>query len=155
MAYAHNIPRHEENTTTSDAQLLDAAHRLVDVYLVYLREHETGSDVFDTRELPASKEALLNAFRVVIATESRPGVRKLLVKAGMTLAQFQDDIGPRMSLQPVQTRAKFYDGHRPPQPVQVRRFDEALTRLGEERIRLSRIFQHASDIAENKPVYHA
>lgn len=155
MPYAHDMPGSGKGPRTSDAQLLHAAHHLVDVYLLYLREHDTGSDLFDTRELPASKDALLNAFRVVIATESRPGVRALLTKAGMTLAQFHDDIGVRMSVQPAPMRSELYDGHRSPNPTQIRRFDRALNRLAEERIRLGQIFRHACDIAEKKPVYHA
>ena len=139
----------------SDAQVLHAAHHLVEVYLVYLREHETGSDVFDAQELPASKDALINAFRVVIATESRPGVRTLLMKAGMTLAQFQENIGPRMSVKPAPMRSDLHDGQQQVDPSQLRKFDHALHRLGEERARLVQVFQHASQIAEKKPVHHA
>jgi hypothetical protein len=139
----------------SDAQVLHAANHLVEVYLVYLREHETGSDVFDTQELPASKEALVNAFRVVIATESRPGVRALLMKAGMTLAQFQDNIGPRMSVKPAPAMSDRHHQQRDPEPGQIHKFDRALHRLGEERARLVQVFRHASQIAEKKPVYHA
>ena len=139
----------------SDAQLLQAAHHLVDVYLMYLREHETGSDLYDTCELPASKGSLINAFRVVIATESRSGVRALLVKAGMTLAQFQDNIGPRMSFAPATTTQKPSDGRWRPDPGQIRRLDRALMRHGEDRTRLVRIFGHAADIAEHKPIHDA
>ncbi len=148
-------PYDRDHSFGTDAQLLQAAHHLVDVYLVYLREHETGSDLFDTGELPASKGSLINAFRVVIATESRSGVRALLVKAGMTLAQFQDNIGPRMSVTPVKVKPKLGDGYWRPDPGQIRRFDHALMRLGEDRIRLVRMFRHAADIAEHKPVHHA
>lgn len=138
-----------DHTFGTDAQLLQAAHHLVDVYLVYLREHETGSDLFDTCELPASKGSLINAFRVVIATESRSGVRALLVRAGMTLAQFQENIGPRMSVTPAKTKP---DGRQwRPDPSQIRRFDQALLRHGEDRTRLVRMFRHATDIAEHKP----
>jgi hypothetical protein len=139
----------------TDAQLLQTAHRLVDIYLVYLREHETGSDLFDTRELPVSKGSLINAFRVVIATESRSGVRALLVKAGMTLAQFQENIGPRMSFKPASSNDKARDGRWRPDPGQIRRFDHALMRHGEERTRLVRMFRHAADIAEHKPIHDA
>lgn len=139
----------------SDAQLLQAAHHLVDVYLMYLREHETGSDLFDTSELPASKGSLINAFRVVIATENRTGVRALLVKAGMTLAQFQENIGPRMSFTPAKTTREPGDGRWQPDPGQVRRFDRALMRHGEDRTKLVRMFRHAADIAEHKPVHDA
>lgn len=139
----------------TDAQLLQAAHHLVDIYLAYLREHETGSDIFDTYELPASKGSLINAFRVVIATESRSGVRALLVKAGMTLSQFQENIGPRMSLTPTKMKQTPGDGQKLPDPGQIRRFDRALTRHGEDRTRLVRMFRHAADIAEHKPIHDA
>ncbi len=139
----------------SDAQLLQAAHHLVDVYLMYLREHETGSDLYDTSELPASKGSLINAFRVVIATESRSGVRALLVKAGMTLAQFQDNIGQRMSFSPAKPAQKPSDGRWRPDPGQIRKLDRALMRHGEDRTRLVRIFGLAADIAEHKPIHNA
>ncbi|TNM66028.1 hypothetical protein [Aliirhizobium smilacinae] len=148
-------PQNNDHDHGTDAQLLQAAHHLVDVYLVYLREHETAGDLFDTRELPASKGSLINAFRVVIATESRPGVRALLVKAGMTLAQFQENIGPRMSVRPAHQKEKPSDGHWRPEPSQIRRFDSALMRLGEDRTRLVQMFRHAADIAEHKPYYNA
>ncbi len=146
---------HTFGTDGTDAQLLQAAHHLVDVYLVYLREHETGSDLFDTSELPASKGSLINAFRVVIATENRSGVRALLVKAGMTLAQFQENIGPRMSVRPADVKQKPGDWHRRPEPSQLRRFDHALMRHGEDRTKLVRMFRHAADIAEHKPIHNA
>lgn len=145
---------HTFGTDGTDAQLLQAAHHLVDVYLVYLREHETGSDLFDTSELPASKGSLINAFRVVIATENRSGVRALLVKAGMTLAQFQENIGPRMSVRPADVKQKPGDWRRP-EPSQLRRFDHALMRHGEDRTKLVRMFRHAADIAEHKPIHNA
>jgi hypothetical protein len=147
--------RYESGRHETDAQVLQAAHHLVEVFLLFLREHEMGSDLLDTQELPASKKALVNAFRVVIATESRPGARALLVKAGMTLAQFQDDIGPRMSVTPVDANNHRNDRHWTPEPGQIRRFDRALTRLGEERTQLSQVFQQAIRMAEKKPTHHA
>jgi hypothetical protein len=140
----------------TDAQVLEAAHRLVELYLVYLREHETGNDIFDTRELPNSKEALVNAFRVVIATENRPNVRALLVNAGMTLAQFQDNIGEPLPLRPVPDatgRRQCTNGKL--EAARAQKFDRMLIRLGEERARLGDIFQTALRIAEKKPIHHA
>ncbi|TDK35054.1 hypothetical protein E2F50_12350 [Rhizobium deserti] len=140
----------------SDAQILEAAHRLVELYLVYLREHETGNDIFDTRELPTSKDALVNAFRVVIATENRPNVRALLVKAGMTLAQFQDNIGEPLPVRPVADvngRRQCSNGRIG--TGRIRKFDRVLIQLDEERVRLGDIFQSALRMAENKPVHHA
>jgi hypothetical protein len=140
----------------SDAQILEAAHRLVELYLVYLREHETGNDIFDTRELPTSKEDLVNAFRVVIATENRPNVRALLVKAGMTLAQFQDNIGEPLPVRPVaDLNGRRQSANGRIETARVRKFDRVLIRLGEERVRLGDIFQSALRIAEKKPIHHA
>lgn len=140
----------------TDAQLLQAAHHLVDIFLLYMRQHEMGSDLYDTDELPASKEALVNAFRVVIATENRPGVRALLVKAGMSLAQFQDDVGARMSLRPVAVSSNVHDnGTGRPANGDIRRFDRVLMRHGEDRNRLSQIFRTAVEIAEHTPRHHA
>jgi hypothetical protein len=157
MPYSHSATSassiHDDYRT--DAQVLHAANHLVEIYLVYLRENETGSDMFDAQELPASKAALINAFRVVIATESRPDIRALLTRAGMTLAQFQDNIGPRMSVTPVRDENAPYDRHWRPDPRQIRRFEQALTRLGKERERLTQVFHHASQIAERKPAHHA
>jgi hypothetical protein len=147
--------RYESVRHETDAQVLQAAHHLVEMFLRFLREHQMGSDLLDTQELPASKKALVSAFRVVIATESRPGARMLLVKAGMTLAQFQDDIGPRMSVMPVDANNHHNDRHWMPEPGQIRRFDRALAQLGEERTQLTQIFQQAIRMAEKKPAYHA
>lgn len=137
----------------TDAEVLQAAHRLVEIYLVYLRQHETGNDLFDARELPALKEALVNAFRVVIATESRPKVRALLVKAGMTLAQFQENIGRPMIIRPIlPASARRRDAADRQDVMTLRRFDHALLRLGEERVRLGHVFQSAINIAENRAI---
>ncbi|TWF53417.1 hypothetical protein [Neorhizobium alkalisoli] len=140
----------------TDAELLQSAHQQVEIYLVYLREHETRNDLFDTRELPISKESLVNAFRIVIATENRPNIRALLIKAGMTLAQFQDDIGQPMVIRPVtEPIMNRSDERRKADPARLRRFDLALLKLGEERIRLGRVFQSAQNIAERRPFHHA
>jgi hypothetical protein len=140
----------------TDAELLQSAHGQVEIYLVYLREHETRNDLFDTRELPISKESLINAFRVVIATENRPSVRALLIKAGMTLAQFQDNIGEPMVIRPVTEPVRQRsNSQNKPDPAKARQFDRALLRLGEERMRLGFVFQSAQNIAEKRPFYHA
>jgi hypothetical protein len=157
MPYSNSFTgaRYESGRHETDAQVLHAAHNLVEVFLLFLREHEMGNDLLDTQELPASKKALVNAFRVVIATESRPGARALLVKAGLTLAQFQDGIGARMSVTPVTAGNSQNDRHWTPEPGQIRRFDMALNRLGQERSQLTQIFQQALRMAEKKPTHHA
>lgn len=48
-----------EFSLTSDAETLAAAHRLVDAYLIYMREHDTGGgsgdDLLDADDLPAAR----------------------------------------------------------------------------------------------------
>lgn len=150
----------------TDAQLLQAAHRLVEIYLMHLRQNQTGSDVHDTRELPASKDALVNAFRIVIATEARPNVRSLLLRAGLTLAQFQDDVGMPLTIRPAAKPAHEQDADqrataRPSDSAsscdtgKIRQFDRALLRLSEDRTRLGDVFQEAVRIAEKRPHHHA
>ncbi|KQQ38148.1 hypothetical protein ASG19_03525 [Rhizobium sp. Leaf306] len=138
---------------STDADILEAAHRLVELHLTYLREHETKNDLFDVRDLPASKDSLVNAFRLTLATENRTHMRTLLLKAGMTLAQFQENIGRPMIV-------KSQDGHKPNQvrrsdidAAVARRFNKALVQLGEERARLGRVFQDAMRIAGDKPLH--
>jgi hypothetical protein len=149
-----NIVTHASNPQ-NDAEVLQAAHQLVELYLLFLREQGPGHDLFDTRELPASKEALVNAFRVVIATEHRPNVRALLVKAGMTLAQFQENIGDPLTLKPLPATSRRQAASGRIDIARIRKFDRALLRLGEERVRLSHVFQNAARIAEGKPFHHA
>jgi hypothetical protein len=140
----------------TDAEILEAAHRLVELYLVYLREHDTGNDLFDTRDLPASKAFLVNAFGVVIATENRPGMRAHLVESGLTLAQFQDNIGEPVKVTPIpQINGRRGFRNSRVNIAQMRKFDRALLRVGEERVRLGNMFQNALRIAEKKPVHHA
>jgi hypothetical protein len=137
----------------TDADILEAAHRLVELHLTYLREHETANDLFDVRDLPASKDSLVNAFRLTLATENRSHIRTLLLKAGMTLAQFQENIGRPMIIKPLD-RQKRNQGRRNEFDAAVaRRFDKALVQLGEERVRLGRIFQAAMKIAGDKPLH--
>jgi carbamoylphosphate synthase large subunit len=142
-------------TASNDAGILEAAHRVVETYLVFLREHETDNNVFDTAELPAPKEALVNAFRVVIATENRAHTRSLMIKAGLTLAQFQDNIGSPLLVRPTTPARQQGSGRGRIDIANIRKVDRAILRLGEERVRLAHVFQKAARLAEGKLFYHA
>lgn len=84
----------------SDADVLEAAGKLVDAFLSTIREHTPGNDILDTDLLPGSKVSIENGFRLAIATEPRVHVRRRLVAAGKVLAQFQNAVGSRISLKP-------------------------------------------------------
>lgn len=114
-----------EFTLRNDAETLEAAHRLVEIYLIYLREHETAGGMIDANDLPAAKEAIVNAFRVVIATESRAPVRTMMMDAGMTLARVRET-------------------------MTISRTDPASASLSGERDRLEAIFRHAMTMAESR-----
>ncbi|RWX77059.1 hypothetical protein EPK99_15480 [Neorhizobium lilium] len=138
----------------TDADVLEAAHHLVDIHLIFLREHEIGNSILDSNELPVGKDAFVNAFRVVIATENRPNIRSLLVKAGITLAHFQDNIGDPIILRPApDSEHSAFRGR--VDIARIRTVDRAILNLGEERLRLAQIFQKASRLAEGKKFYHA
>jgi hypothetical protein len=137
----------------TDADILEAAHRLVELHLTYLREHETENDLFDVRDLPASKDSLVNAFRLTLATENRSHIRTLLLKAGMTLAQFQENIGRPMIVKPRDGQKRSQARRSELDAAMARRLNKALIQLGEERVRLGRVFQDAMKIAGDKPVH--
>ena len=140
----------------TDAEVLEGAHRLVELYLAYLREHETGIAIFDTRELPSSKEGIVTAFRVVIATENRAEIRASLVKAGMTLAHFHDNIGEPLTVMPLpEPTRRRHCASAKPTTASMRKYDRLCAQLDEERIRLGDIFQNALRIAQKKPFHHA
>jgi hypothetical protein len=85
----------------AEAQVMEAAQDLVDEFLMFIKETNLGSDIVDEVELPVRKPILIEAFKMVIAAEKRPQVRSLLVKAGVMLAQYRADLGPRIRLTPV------------------------------------------------------
>ncbi|PWE53614.1 hypothetical protein DEM27_24825 [Metarhizobium album] len=84
----------------SDADVLEAAGDLVDAFLATVRDQAPGSDILDTDLLPNTKARIENGIRLAIVTEPREQVRRRLVAAGQVLAQFQDDVGSRISLRP-------------------------------------------------------
>ncbi len=137
----------------TDASVLEAAHRLVDAFLIFLREHETGDSVFDASELPATKDALINAFRVVIATENRVHIRSGMIKTGMMLAQFQENVGAPLLVRPMPDSRRPANARSRVDIATVRKVDRVILKLGEDRIRLAQVFHKASKLAEGK-VFH-
>jgi hypothetical protein len=141
-----------EFTLRNDAETLEAAHRLVDLYLIHLREHDTGGNLFfEAHDLPDTKDAIIGAFRVVIATESRHDVRIMMMKAGMTLAQFQENAVAGHRMDPASSgKTDEVQTKRPTDGSGSRRLDALASKARGERLRLARIFGQAMSMAEGR-----
>ncbi len=79
---------------------LDRAQQFVEEFLFFVKANDVGNDIMDEIELPVSKSLLIDAFSIVIVAERRPDVRNLLIKAGITLAQYRPGLGPRIRMSP-------------------------------------------------------
>lgn len=149
-----NIDNPKRSRKPSDAEVLDKAEALVEKFLVFLRANAIGRDAFDTNALPVAKTTLINAFRLVIATEPRQNYRAQLLKAGMTLAHFQDDVGPRMSLLPVSSSdvasdveiEELMESHRD----YILKFDATFAKVEFNKLALMETFKRSLDIAERR-----
>jgi hypothetical protein len=119
------------------ANKLAAANQLVDRYLHFFKDAEIGSDLIDEIELPYPKRLLVEAFCHVIATEDRTQIRTLLVKAAITLAQYQGNLGERIRLRPVTPNGR---PQRAGTNWQERRLQIALFAAAEDRVRLTETF---------------
>ncbi|WP_087006015.1 hypothetical protein [Rhizobium sullae] len=123
-----------------DTETLKAARDLVDQYLVFAEEAQVGNDIVDEIELPVPRPVLIKSFGLVIAAEHRPQIRTLLVKAGMALAQYCDDLGPRIRLKPATPHG------RPPAARSrefERRLEKKLAAVAAERINLGVFYRRA------------
>lgn len=142
------------NSNHSDADILSEARDLVDQFLLYLKEADIGLDVIDIEDLPFRKPLLINAIRLLIATEVSPLTRQQLRKVGLTLACFQEDIGQRMSMRPVAREKRLPDADVAEIMAQhrhhIQRFDRAFARMTEERRRLDELFQTSLRMAERR-----
>lgn len=119
---------------------LDRAHHLVDEFLVFVRSNDVGSDIIDEIELPVPKPLLVQAFSIVIAAERRPEVKSLLMKAGITLAQYRPGLGPRVRVRPGSSR------WRPERAISkqlANRLEQTLRAVAEERIGLAEVYLRA------------
>ncbi|WP_438750233.1 hypothetical protein [Pararhizobium sp. O133] len=155
MAQAHPFDT-SSNASLSDAEVLDQAEVLVDEFLAFIRREEIWNDILDVNTLPVSKSTLVNAFRLVIATESRPAYRRQLAKAGLMLARFHRDVGPRMSLIPV--RPDETSCHAKPemnvkeQQAYLDRFDAAYSLVGPDLKRLGGMFEASMQMAAKREI---
>ncbi|HTO32796.1 MAG TPA: hypothetical protein VL202_16685 [Pararhizobium sp.] len=153
MAQAHPFDT-SSNASLSDAEVLDQAEVLVDEFLAFIRREEIWNDILDVNILPASKSTLVNAFRLVIATESRPDYRRQLAKAGLMLARFHRDVGPRMSLIPI--RPDDASPHADPemnareQQAYLDRFDAAYSLIGPDLTQLGSLFEASMRLAARR-----
>lgn len=134
------------NEFMSDADVLEAAGDLVDAFLMTIRDQVPGNDILDTDLLPNSKTRIENGFRLAIVTEPREHVRRRLVAAGKVLAQFQDDVGSRISLKP----AINGGGHGLFGALPSRHLERLLASMEMDSIRLRAIFENADEVATRR-----
>lgn len=144
---------HRDRAKLSDAEVLSAAHDLVNQFLELIRREQIGSDILETSLLPVSKASLENAFRLLIATELRAQVRQRLMSAGTALAQFQPDIDMRLSVRPSgrpfdkPVRRPENPGRQSASPSRSRQLELALARMASDIERLRIMFAEAEVIA--------
>jgi hypothetical protein len=124
--------------------VLAKAHDLVATFLVFLRLEKPRNDILDTRSLPASKSSLINAFRLVIATEPRGEIRQALASSGHVLARFQERVGNRISVTPACSIYADTDREAP-----LNALERVLRLVDEDTLRLHDLLGKASGIAEN------
>ncbi len=132
----------------SDSEVLAAAHERVEAFLAFLRSERLGNDVFDIGSLPFSKVSLESSLRLVIATEPRKQVRRRLASAGLTLAQFQPDVGARLSIKPAGPSPASEAAK--PSMRTYGRFETALERMEKDIDRLRQLFIDSEAIAERR-----
>lgn len=146
--------RATNSSKQTDADVLGEARDLVDQFLLYLKHADLGLDVVDIDDLPFRKPLLINAVRLLIATEPSAITRQQMRKVGLTLASFQEDIGQRMSLRPLPAESRMpeqdmqalMEKHRD----QILRFDQAFAAMATERLRLDDLFQLSMRMAERR-----
>jgi len=132
-------------------ETLSVARDLVVRYLAYLRHRPSGSFICDETELPAKREILVHAFRVLIANEMRVRTRRQLVTVGLTLAQFQTGLGDRLTLEAVESETDDGDDdHTDTSNARdaIERIDRALRAVAPDRVRLGRLYRDASQFGE-------
>lgn len=141
--------RHNDNTSTaflSDAEVLEAANDLVEDFLELATHLCVGQDFLDISALLTSKQTLENAFRLEIATSMQSARRRRLIQAGTLLAEFQPDVGRRISLSP----AASPPGQRSEDVMFVTKVEKILTQAQADRQRLSDLFEYADSVARRR-----
>ncbi|MBB3595908.1 hypothetical protein FHX08_006328 [Rhizobium sp. BK529] len=120
-----------------DSASLDRAQECVDEFLLFVKANDIGSDIIDEIELPVPKGFLIGAFSIVIAAERRPDVRNLLIKAGVSLAQYRPGLGPRIRIRPGSPRWR-------PEPSMAKgaalRLERTLDSVAWERVQLAEAY---------------
>jgi hypothetical protein len=144
------LNRDGESSRSIHQDLVDArlaeANQFIDQFLLYVRDNDVGHDLVDEIELPIPKRVLVLAFKIAIAAERRPNNRALLIRAGLTLAQYRPGLGNRITMTPVtphgrsrQTRSDMFE----------QRLQRALMATANERILLGELYERACVEAYN------
>ncbi|WP_137154490.1 hypothetical protein [Rhizobium sp. FKL33] len=130
---------------------LDQARALVIRFLADLRDQPIGHDVLDAAELPATRPAMIEAFRLLIANEPRFRIRDQLKLVGLLLAQYQDGVGARLQVKaaPCPTEPPGSD---PPDNPTIRLIERTLSAVEPDRLALARLFDRAAIQARSGPV---
>ncbi|MBB3544869.1 hypothetical protein [Rhizobium sp. BK399] len=136
--------RHDQTTQSFHQDMVDErvaeANQFIDQFLLFIRDNEIGNDLIDEIELPVAKSMLISAFRISIAAERRPDIRALLIKAGLTLAQYRSGLGNRITMKSVTPHGRL---RQPQSHVFEQRLRRALVAVAAERIQLGDHFQRA------------
>lgn len=137
---------YSDNSRTAeptDAEVLDAAYQIVSSTREFFIADPPGEDIIDDAALPFAKAAIVSAFRLVIATEPRAETRGNLMVQGSLLAQYQHDVGARISVTPVNVPGQeaIYDGWC------QSRLDRLFDRVAVDRRLLRELYGKASRVA--------
>lgn len=142
----HYDARSSDNSRLSDAEILEAATDLVDNLSLLIEELLLGDDILDETLLPASRQTFEAAFRLAIATTGQSGRRRRLIEIGHLLAQFQPDVGSRISLSPASARTRRQEANE----VHCAHIVELLDRAVRDRERLAILFDEADAFARRR-----
>ncbi|MCA0340084.1 MAG: hypothetical protein LCH99_10160 [Proteobacteria bacterium] len=141
--------RYRDSSRTAkptDAEVLDAAYRIVSSIRGFFTTDPPGQDIIDVAALPFAKSTIVSAFRLVIATEPRAELRENLAIEGSLLAQYQRDVGARILITPVKTT----DEDVPHEQQFQSHLDQLFDRIAIDKRNLDGLFRRACLIAEDK-----
>lgn len=116
-------------------------------FLGALRNDPIGHDILDVDELPAPRQEMIDAFRLLIEREPRSRIRDQLKLVGTLLAQYQDDVGPRLRVQAAPAPSDAPE-HRQPDTPAIKLIERALCAVEPDRQKLQRLFKQAADHAQ-------
>lgn len=140
---AHRNTENNRTAFLSDAEVLVAASDIVDDFIELAVDLSIGQDFLDISVLPVSRKTIENAFRLEIAVSMRPARREDLIQGGTLLAQFQPDVGHRVSLSP----AANIRGQLRENDAFGTLIERILAQAQTDRERLSELFREADRIA--------